>query len=131
LTGKNHPCLVTLIDLCVFVSTGVSQSADSTTESLASVKVVGNFRTLQINTTVGSWGIELISTNPYSIKVIGKIRHPFILYIFYICLRYLFTKYLTYIFILGVFTVHLLLYYFIVFILGILRNLWQNNFLRD
>ncbi|CAL8266051.1 unnamed protein product [Merluccius merluccius] len=51
---------------------GVSQSTNSPNESLATVKVVGNFRSLQINPTVGIWEIMLLSTNPYSIKVIGQ-----------------------------------------------------------
>ncbi|KAK0147721.1 von Willebrand factor A domain-containing protein 7 [Merluccius polli] len=51
---------------------GVSQSTNSPNESLATVKVVGNFRTLQINPTVGIWEIMLLSTNPYTIKVIGQ-----------------------------------------------------------
>jgi len=45
----------------------------------------------------------------------------------------LLTKYLAYIFYLG-FTVHLLFYYSIAFfsyVVGILSNLWQNNFLWD
>ncbi|KAK0134882.1 von Willebrand factor A domain-containing protein 7 [Merluccius polli] len=55
-----------------FLCYSVSQSTNSPNESLATVKVVGNFRTLQINPTVGIWVIMLLSTNPYTIKVIGQ-----------------------------------------------------------
>ncbi|CAL8363112.1 unnamed protein product [Lota lota] len=62
----------TLLNFTLTSPSGVSQSISSTNNSLATEKVVGNFRTLQIIPTVGIWKILLLSTNPYSIKIVGR-----------------------------------------------------------
>ncbi|XP_037603512.1 von Willebrand factor A domain-containing protein 7-like [Sebastes umbrosus] len=52
---------------------GVSQESTNTTGSLITAsQSVGNFKTLQLNTQAGLWEIKMVSTNPYSLKVIGK-----------------------------------------------------------
>ncbi|XP_074468130.1 von Willebrand factor A domain-containing protein 7-like [Sebastes fasciatus] len=52
---------------------GVSQESTNTTGSLITAsQSVGNFKTLQLNTQAGLWEIKMVSTNPYSLKVIGE-----------------------------------------------------------
>uniref|UniRef100_A0A4W6FN58 von Willebrand factor A domain containing 11 n=2 Tax=Lates calcarifer TaxID=8187 RepID=A0A4W6FN58_LATCA len=53
--------------------TGESQQSSDTTGSLiTSSQSVGNFQTLRIIKQVGQWEIKMVSTNPYSLKVIGQ-----------------------------------------------------------
>ncbi|XP_067465263.1 von Willebrand factor A domain-containing protein 7-like [Thunnus thynnus] len=53
--------------------TGESQQSTDTTGSLISAsQSVGNFQTLQLNTQVGQWEMRMVSTNPYTLKVIGQ-----------------------------------------------------------
>ncbi|XP_035034947.2 von Willebrand factor A domain-containing protein 7 [Hippoglossus stenolepis] len=48
------------------------QSSDPTVSLITSSQSVGNFRTLRIKTEVGKWEIRMVSTNPYTLKVIGQ-----------------------------------------------------------
>lgn len=53
---------------------GVIQSTTNTTgSSIVAVVSVGNFQTLQLQTEVGVWELRMMSTNPYTLKVIGEI----------------------------------------------------------
>nr|XP_046266993.1 von Willebrand factor A domain-containing protein 7-like [Scatophagus argus] len=52
---------------------GVSQQSTNTSGSLTtSFQSVGNFKTLQLKTQVGLWKINVQSTNPYALKVVGE-----------------------------------------------------------
>ncbi|XP_069395717.1 von Willebrand factor A domain-containing protein 7-like [Paralichthys olivaceus] len=48
------------------------QSTDTTGSLITASQSVGNFRTLRIKTEVGQWEIRMMSTNPYTLKVIGQ-----------------------------------------------------------
>nr|XP_046266994.1 von Willebrand factor A domain-containing protein 7-like [Scatophagus argus] len=53
--------------------TGESQQSTDTTGSLITTsKTVGNFMTLQLKIQGGLWEIRMVSTNPYTLKVIGQ-----------------------------------------------------------
>ncbi|XP_059208298.1 von Willebrand factor A domain-containing protein 7-like [Centropristis striata] len=52
--------------------TGESQSSDSSGSLISSSRLVGNFRTLQLNKQAGLWEINMVSTHPYTVKVIGQ-----------------------------------------------------------
>ncbi|KAL7389865.1 hypothetical protein ABVT39_011242 [Epinephelus coioides] len=52
---------------------GVSQESSNTTGSLITAsQSVGNFKTLQLKQQVGLWEIQMVSTNPYILKVVGE-----------------------------------------------------------
>ncbi|XP_051258148.1 von Willebrand factor A domain-containing protein 7 [Dicentrarchus labrax] len=52
---------------------GESQQSSNTTGSLITAsQSVGNFQTLQLQTQVGLWEIKMVSTNGYSLKVVGE-----------------------------------------------------------
>ena len=52
---------------------GVSQESSNTAGSLiTSSLLVGNFKTLKLKTEVGLWEIKMMSTNPYTLKVVGE-----------------------------------------------------------
>ncbi|XP_049897241.1 von Willebrand factor A domain-containing protein 7-like [Epinephelus moara] len=52
---------------------GVSQESTDTTGSLITAsQSVGNFKTLQLKQQVGLWEIQMVSTNPYILKVVGE-----------------------------------------------------------
>ncbi|XP_033490261.2 von Willebrand factor A domain-containing protein 7-like isoform X1 [Epinephelus lanceolatus] len=52
---------------------GVSQESTNTTGSLITAsQSVGNFKTLQLKQQVGLWEIQMVSTNPYILKVVGE-----------------------------------------------------------
>ncbi|XP_070839250.1 von Willebrand factor A domain-containing protein 7-like [Chaetodon trifascialis] len=58
---------------------GVSQESTSTTGSLIAASLsVGNFKTLQLKTQVGQWEIKMVSTNPYTLKVVGETAIDFL-----------------------------------------------------
>lgn len=48
------------------------QSTNTTGSLLTASQSVGNFKTLQLETQVGLWEIKMVSTNPYTLKVVGK-----------------------------------------------------------
>ncbi|XP_042354924.1 von Willebrand factor A domain-containing protein 7-like [Plectropomus leopardus] len=53
--------------------TGESQDSTSTTGSLITAsQSVGNFMSLQLQKQAGLWEIKMVSTNPYTVKVIGQ-----------------------------------------------------------
>ncbi|XP_071377847.1 von Willebrand factor A domain-containing protein 7-like [Centroberyx affinis] len=52
---------------------GESQkSTDGTGSLITSSQSVGNFRTLRLNKQVGLWEMKMVSTDPYTLKVIGQ-----------------------------------------------------------
>ncbi|KAM6911568.1 von Willebrand factor A domain-containing protein 7-like [Lycodopsis pacificus] len=54
-------------------SEGASQQINKRTRSLITAsQSVGNFKTLQLKRQVGLWKIEMVSSNPYTLKVIGQ-----------------------------------------------------------
>ncbi|KAM9846421.1 uncharacterized protein ACBR49_009718 [Aulostomus maculatus] len=53
--------------------TGESQQSTDTSGSLiVDSQSVGNFQTLQLKTEVGTWEMKMVSTNPYTLKVLGE-----------------------------------------------------------
>ncbi|XP_070700001.1 von Willebrand factor A domain-containing protein 7-like [Pempheris klunzingeri] len=53
--------------------TGESQQSTDTTGSLITASTTaGNLKTLQLKNQVGQWEIKMVSTNPYTLKVIGQ-----------------------------------------------------------
>nr|XP_046186079.1 von Willebrand factor A domain-containing protein 7-like isoform X2 [Oncorhynchus gorbuscha]XP_046186089.1 von Willebrand factor A domain-containing protein 7-like isoform X2 [Oncorhynchus gorbuscha]XP_046186098.1 von Willebrand factor A domain-containing protein 7-like isoform X2 [Oncorhynchus gorbuscha] len=51
---------------------GVSQSSGEVNGPLATIKTVGNFLTLGLDSQAGLWEISVSSTVPYSLKVVGQ-----------------------------------------------------------
>ncbi|XP_026183681.1 von Willebrand factor A domain-containing protein 7-like isoform X2 [Mastacembelus armatus] len=52
---------------------GVAQSSTNVSGPLIITSCsVGNFQTVQLNTQVGLWEIKMMSTNPYTLKVVGE-----------------------------------------------------------
>lgn len=52
---------------------GVSQESTNTTGPLTTAFLsVGNFKTLQLKIQAGLWEIRMVSTNPYTLKVVGE-----------------------------------------------------------
>ena len=52
---------------------GVSQQSTDTAGSLITAsQKVGNFKTLKLKTEVGQWEMKMVSTNPYTLKVVGE-----------------------------------------------------------
>ncbi|XP_023272394.1 von Willebrand factor A domain-containing protein 7-like [Seriola lalandi dorsalis] len=61
------------VDFTLISPAGVSQNSANMTGSLIiTSQLVGNFRTLRLNTQVGLWEIKMVSTNPYTLKVVGE-----------------------------------------------------------
>ncbi|MEQ2224580.1 hypothetical protein ILYODFUR_008971 [Ilyodon furcidens] len=48
------------------------QSTDSTGSLITSSKTVGNFIMLQLQKQVGQWKLQMVSNNPYTLRVIGQ-----------------------------------------------------------
>ncbi|CAG5872904.1 unnamed protein product [Menidia menidia] len=51
---------------------GTQQSTDSAGSLISSSQSVGNLRTLQLQKQVGQWEIRMVSTDSYSLRVIGQ-----------------------------------------------------------
>ncbi|XP_073335819.1 LOW QUALITY PROTEIN: von Willebrand factor A domain-containing protein 7-like [Pagrus major] len=52
---------------------GVSQQSTDTTGALITAsQTVGNFKNLKLKTEVGLWEMKMVSTNPYTLKVVGE-----------------------------------------------------------
>uniref|UniRef100_UPI0037E7810C von Willebrand factor A domain-containing protein 7-like n=1 Tax=Semicossyphus pulcher TaxID=241346 RepID=UPI0037E7810C len=74
----------TIINLTVYITgrsvtftvtnpTGESQASTDTTGSLiTSSRSAGNFQALRLQKLVGLWEIRMVSTNPYTVKVLGQ-----------------------------------------------------------
>lgn len=60
------------VNQCLLIGES-QQSTDMTGALIAASQSVGNFKTLQLKTQVGLWEIEMVSTSPYSLKVVGEI----------------------------------------------------------
>lgn len=59
--------------LTVAVSAGESQQSSDTSGSLiTAAESVGNFLSLQLRHQVGQWSLEMASSDPYTVKVIGE-----------------------------------------------------------
>ncbi|XP_028277934.1 von Willebrand factor A domain-containing protein 7-like, partial [Parambassis ranga] len=52
--------------------TGESQSTEAAGSVIKGSVSAGNFKILQLNKQVGLWEIKMVSTNPYTVKVIGQ-----------------------------------------------------------
>ncbi|XP_018547038.1 von Willebrand factor A domain-containing protein 7 isoform X2 [Lates calcarifer] len=62
-----------LVTFTLISPSGVSQSSADTTGSLIiSSQSVGNFQTLRLQQEVGLWEIKMMSTNPYTLKIVGE-----------------------------------------------------------
>ncbi|XP_040907014.1 von Willebrand factor A domain-containing protein 7-like [Toxotes jaculatrix] len=48
------------------------QSTDATGSLITASQSVGNFKTLRLKKEVGQWEIRMVSTNPYTLKVVGQ-----------------------------------------------------------
>lgn len=56
-----------------FLFEGESQQSTDTSGSLITAsQSVGNFQTLKLKKEVGQWEMRMVSTNPYTLKVIGE-----------------------------------------------------------
>uniref|UniRef100_A0A3Q1J284 VWFA domain-containing protein n=2 Tax=Anabas testudineus TaxID=64144 RepID=A0A3Q1J284_ANATE len=63
----------TLVTFTLISPSGVPQgSAEVTGPLIITSQSVGNFQTLRLNTQVGLWQINMMSTNPYNLKVVGQ-----------------------------------------------------------
>ncbi|KAM9348879.1 von Willebrand factor A domain-containing protein 7-like [Symphorus nematophorus] len=51
---------------------GVPQSTNMTGSLITTSQSVGNFKTLKLKTQVGLWGIQMVSANPYTLKIVGE-----------------------------------------------------------
>ncbi|XP_037543286.1 von Willebrand factor A domain-containing protein 7-like [Nematolebias whitei] len=85
-TADNFTFLVdeTVINLIVYITgrsvtftlispTGASQeSTDSAGSLITATQSLGNFITLQLKNQVGQWEIRMMSTNPYTLRVMGQ-----------------------------------------------------------
>ncbi|KAM3601821.1 uncharacterized protein V6R79_019411 [Siganus canaliculatus] len=61
------------VTFTVISPTGESQQSDDTSGSLiTSSKSVGNFLNVRLKNQTGQWKINMMSTNPYTLKVIGQ-----------------------------------------------------------
>ncbi|XP_054482354.1 von Willebrand factor A domain-containing protein 7-like [Anoplopoma fimbria] len=61
------------VNVTLISPTGESQQSTDTTGSLITAsQSVGNFKTLLLKSQAGLWEIKMVSTNPYTLKVIGK-----------------------------------------------------------
>ncbi|XP_030602893.1 von Willebrand factor A domain-containing protein 7-like [Archocentrus centrarchus] len=66
ITGKS-------ISFTLISPTGESQQSSDTTGSLITAsQSVGNFWSLQLKKQVGTWNMRMVSSNPYTLKVIGQ-----------------------------------------------------------
>lgn len=56
-----------------FLFEGASEESTSSTRSLiTSSQSVGNFKTVKLQKIAGTWSIRMVSTDPYTLKVIGE-----------------------------------------------------------
>lgn len=54
---------------------GESQESNETTGSvIIAAESVGNFINLQLKNQAGQWSLKIMSSNPYTVKVIGERR---------------------------------------------------------
>ncbi|KAG7224593.1 hypothetical protein INR49_011346 [Caranx melampygus] len=66
ITGKS-------VTFTLISPTGESQQSSDTSGSLITTsQSVGNFKTLQLKKQVGQWEMRMMSSNPYTLKVIGQ-----------------------------------------------------------
>jgi hypothetical protein len=63
--------IIQLITQHMFL-TGESQSSTVQNGPLGVFRSVGNLNALKLKTQVGEWTVELVSSNPYTLKVTGK-----------------------------------------------------------
>ncbi|XP_043996630.1 von Willebrand factor A domain-containing protein 7-like [Gambusia affinis] len=74
-TVKNLTIYVTgtSVDFSLISPSGVIQNiANTTGSSIISSQSVGNLQTVQLQTEGGLWKLQILSTNPYSVKVVGE-----------------------------------------------------------
>ncbi|KAM8740973.1 von Willebrand factor A domain-containing protein 7-like [Acanthopagrus schlegelii] len=63
----------TSVTFTLISPSGVSQQSTNTTGSLITAsQTVGNFKTLKLKSEVGLWEMKMVSTNPYTLKVVGE-----------------------------------------------------------
>lgn len=63
-----HECLPAC---CVFAGE-TQQSSDTSGSLISSFKSVGNLIRLQLAKQAGEWSLKMMSTHPYTLRVIGK-----------------------------------------------------------
>uniref|UniRef100_A0A3B5QJN2 von Willebrand factor A domain-containing protein 7-like n=1 Tax=Xiphophorus maculatus TaxID=8083 RepID=A0A3B5QJN2_XIPMA len=74
-TVKNLTIYITRtsVDFSLISPSGVIQNiANTTGPSIISSQSVGNLQTVQLQTEGGLWELHILSTNPYSVKVVGE-----------------------------------------------------------
>ncbi|XP_027888394.1 LOW QUALITY PROTEIN: mucin-3A-like [Xiphophorus couchianus] len=74
-TVKNLTIYITgtSVDFSLISPSGVIQNiANTTGSSIISSQSVGNLQTVQLQTEGGLWELQILSTNPYSVKVVGE-----------------------------------------------------------
>uniref|UniRef100_A0A3B3X834 VWFA domain-containing protein n=1 Tax=Poecilia mexicana TaxID=48701 RepID=A0A3B3X834_9TELE len=74
-TVKNLTIYITgtSVDFSLISPSGVIQNiANTTGSSIISYQSVGNLQTVQLQTEGGLWELQILSTSPYSVKVVGE-----------------------------------------------------------
>ncbi|XP_036071146.1 von Willebrand factor A domain-containing protein 7-like [Oryzias melastigma] len=66
------------VDFTLVNPSGELHNKTSTGPSVITAELVGNLRTLQLRTQVGLWELRIMSTNPYTLKVVGQSPIDFI-----------------------------------------------------
>lgn len=59
------------VTVVVFVGES-QQSSDMTGSLITAAESVGNFRNLQLKNQAGQWSLKMMSSNPYTVRVIGE-----------------------------------------------------------
>ncbi|KAG7516709.1 hypothetical protein JOB18_038385 [Solea senegalensis] len=69
---KNLTMYITGRSLAFTITSVTQSSADTTGPLVVSSSTVGNFQTVKLNTQVGVWKVEMVSTSAYNLKVVGE-----------------------------------------------------------
>lgn len=64
--------------LLVLFSGASQESTDSAGSLIKANQSLGNFISLQLKKQVGQWEIRMVSTNPYTLRVMGEKLFPYI-----------------------------------------------------
>lgn len=66
-----------MVTVAVFVGES-QQSRDATGSLIRAAESVGNFINLQLKNQVGQWSLRMMSSDPYTVRVIGeRLTMPF------------------------------------------------------
>ncbi|XP_024121753.2 von Willebrand factor A domain-containing protein 7-like [Oryzias melastigma] len=66
------------VDFTLVNPSGELHNSSSTGPSIITAELVGNLQTLRLRTQVGLWEMRIMSTNPYTLKVVGQSPIDFI-----------------------------------------------------